>query len=64
MAKISVSFKKKEMYLYEYLQEQLDVAYYLKTLLLEDYKKNRNEKIESKKDIQENKNKKNINLNF
>lgn len=41
MAKrMSLSFKVREEFLYDYVQEQLDPLYYIKNLILQDMKKN------------------------
>lgn len=39
--KISISFKKKELELLEYAESKLNASYYIKTLILEDMKRNK-----------------------
>lgn len=34
--KLSISFKEKESYMWEYMQQQLNPAYYIKMLILKD----------------------------
>ncbi|WP_154698198.1 hypothetical protein [Clostridium botulinum] len=52
--KISVSFKKKEYFIHDYLMKQFDPNYYIKTLIFEDLqskKENKEQTIENKNDF-------------
>ncbi|KHD14958.1 hypothetical protein AB2T63_12115 [Clostridium butyricum] len=42
--KISISFKEKEAELLKYVESKLNASYYIKTLILEDMKRNKTTK--------------------
>lgn len=39
--KISISFKEKELQLLEYVESKINASYYIKTLILEDMRRNK-----------------------